>query len=206
MGSKPAAGQGRPNPSKAHGAWIYLFISVVSGTLIGTEHGVEPAMLVGTGFIGAFLVMAALSAGARRKRRQLVTGASLAALAPLGALWLNADPSFLVAAALAALSAIVAIVLERKLGFLSRAALVTGIATLALAAPVVAAAGGASAGRCALLFGLLWPFFCWRALSIAAPLQAGAAWDRVKLRTRGLQEAAIASVWTLAITVSLLVF
>lgn len=204
MGSKPAAGPGRPNPSKAHGAWIYLFVSVVSGTLIGTEHGVEPAMLVGTGFIGAFLVIAALSAGARRKRRQLLTGASLAVLSPLGAMWLNADPRFLVVAALAAISAVVAILLERKLGFLSRAALVAGVATLAFAAPVVAVAGGASVRQSVVVFGLLWPFFCWRTLRVAAPLRAGAAWDRAALRARGLQEAAIVSLWAFVVSISIL--
>ena len=206
MRTKSATGRGCPNPSRAHGAWIYLFVSVTAGAIVGTEHGIEPAMLAGTGFIGAFLFVAALSAGARRKRRQLLTGASLAALAPLGALWLNADPSFLGVAALAGLSAVAAMVIEKRLGFLSRAALVSGIATLALAAPVVAAAGGASIGQCTLLFGLLWPFFCWRTLCVAAPLQAGATWDRVKLRTRGLQEAAIAGAWTLAVTFSLLIF
>ncbi len=206
MRTNSSTDHGRPNPARAHGAWIYLFASIASGALIGNEYGIESAMLVGTGFVGAFLVVAALSAGARGRRRQLLTGAGLAAIAPLCALGLNADPGFLRVAGLAALMALVAIITEKRLGFLSSAALVAGIATLVLAAPVVATAGGASVKQCVLLFTLLWPFFCWRTLGVAAPLRAGATWDRSQLRTRGLQEAAIAAAWTLVVTISLLVF
>ena len=205
MSTNSATDRGSPNPTRAHGAWIYLFASVASGAFVGNEHGIESAMLVGTGFVGAFLVVAALSAGVFRKRRQLLIGACLAAISPLCALGLKADPNFLRVAGLAALMGLAAIMTEKRFGFLSRAALVTGIATLVFAAPVVAAAGGASVRQCVLLFVLLWPFFCWRTLCVAAPLQAGAAWDRVQLRTRGLREAAIAAVWTLAVTFSLLI-
>ncbi|MCA9047141.1 MAG: hypothetical protein KDA89_00335 [Planctomycetaceae bacterium] len=204
MRTNVATERSHPNPTRAHGAWIYLFASVASGAFIGNEHGIEAAMLVGTGFVGAFLMVAALSAGARRKRRQLLTGTGLAAFAPLCALGLDADPNFLQVAGLAALMGAVAIIIEKRFGFLSRAALVTGIATLALGAPVVASAGGATARQCVLLFALLWPFFSWRTLRVAAPLQNGATWDRVQLKTQGLREAAIAAIWTLVVTVSLL--
>jgi|GEM_PF-1176506 len=206
MSTHPKPDRSGPNPTRAHGAWIYLFSSVAAGAFVGNEHGIESAMLVGTGFVGAFLVVAALSVGVRRKRRQLLTGAGLVVVSPLAALGLSADPVFLRVAGLAALTALAAIYFEKRWGFLSRAALVTGIATLTLAAPVVAAAGGASMGRCVLLFAMLWPFFCWRTLCVAAPLRAGATWDRLQLRARGLQEAAIAAVWTVAVTVLLLIF
>jgi hypothetical protein len=206
MRTNPATGRGCPNPTRVHGAWIFLFASVASGAVIGSERVIESAMLVGTGFIGAFLFVSALSVGARRNRRQLLTGASLAAVAPLCALGLNADPSFLGVAGLAALAAMAAIMFEKRRGFLSHAALITGVAALALAAPTVAAAGGASVGQCVLLFALLWSFFCWRTLCVAAPLRVGATWDRMRLRSRGLREAAIAAVWTLAVTFSLLIF
>ena len=198
--------QGRPDPVRAHGAWIYLFASVAAGAMVGSHHGVEPAMLVGTGFVGAYLVAAAISFGARRKGRQLLIGASLVVLAPLTALWLDAEPIFLIVAAWAVLPAVTAVALEKTLGFLSRGALVMGIAALTLAAPVVAVAGGASGGRGLLLFGLLWPFFSWRTLGVAAPLAAGATWNRKELRSRGLSEAAIAAVWTFAVALSLCAF
>lgn len=206
MGHESFVGQGHPDPVRAHAAWIYLFASIASGALVGANHGVEPAMLAGTGFVGAFLVTAAISVGARRKVRQILVGASLAALAPVGALWLDAEPVFLAVAALAVLPAVAAVVLEKTLGFLSPTTLVVGIAALALAAPVAAVAGGASVERGALLFGLLWPFFSWRTLRVAAPLAGGAAWDREELRSRGLREAAIAGGWTVAVALSLRIF
>ena len=74
---------------RAHGAWVYLFASVAAGALVGAERGVERAMLVGTGFAGAFLVTAALVTGGRRKGRQVLVGSALAVLTPLAALWLG---------------------------------------------------------------------------------------------------------------------
>lgn len=195
-----------PDPMRAHGAWIFLFASVASGAIVGAEHGVEPPLLAGTGFVGAFLVGSSISVGPRRKLRQLLLGTGLAAVAPLAALWLGAEPVFITVAVFATVPAVAAIILARSLGFLSPAALVTGIAALALAAPVVALAGDASVVRAALLFCLLWPFFCWRTLATAASLAAGSAWNRQALRERGLREAAIAATWTAAVTISLRVF
>ena len=198
--------QGRPDPKRAHGAWIYLFASVGAGALVGADDRVEPLMLVGTGFVAAFLVAAGISAGARRHGSQILAGATLALLAPLGALWMGARPAFLLPAAIAVPTAVAAVVLENRRGFLSRAALISGIAALAMAAPVVAAAGGTTVGRGMLLFGCLWPFYCWRTLRVAAPLRAGGTWDREKLREQGLREAAVAAVWTLAVAVTWRVF
>jgi hypothetical protein len=200
---RPFGGTGQPDPLRAHGAWIYLFAAVGAGALVGDDHPVEPALLVGTGFAGVFLMAAALSVGGRRKIRQFLVGASLAILCPLAAFWLHAEPVFLLVAALALVPAAACIVAERKLGFLSKTALITGVAALAMAAPVVASAGGVSWPRTIALFGLLATFFCWRTLRVAAPLQGGGAWNRHQLRTRGLREAAFAAVWTLAVVVAL---
>ncbi len=204
--SRPSTVLTQRDPMRAHGAWIYLFASVAAGALVGAERGLEPAMLVATGFVGAFLVTAAIARGVRRKGRQTLVGASLAALAPLAALWLGAEPSFLVVAAIAALPAVAAVVLAKRLGFLSHAAVVMGIAALAMAAPVTAVAGGATALRSAVLFGLLWSFFCRQSLRVSAALAAGGAWDRKALRARGLREAAITAVWALVVAVSLRIF
>jgi hypothetical protein len=191
---------------RAHGAWIYLFASIGAGALVGAQRGVEPAMLVGTGFVGVFLVIAALAAGLQRKGRQILVGASLATLGPLGALGLGAQPAFLMVAALAILPAVSAVVLARKTGPLSPTTLVVGIAALTLSAPVTAVAGGASLQRGAVLFGLLWPFYCWQTLRVAASLPVEAAWDRQVLRARGLREAALAAVWALAVAMGLRMF
>lgn len=194
-----------PDPVRAHGAWVFLFASVAAGAFVGAGRWVEPAMLVGTGFAGAFLAVAAISVGLRRKRRQLLMGTSLAVICPLCALGLGANPAFLAVAVSALLPAVAAVMLSKWLGFLSRPAVAAGTAALTWAAPIVAVAGDASPVQGAILFGLLWPFFCWRALAVAAPLAAGARWDPETLRSRGLREAGITGAWTLLVVVGLLI-
>lgn len=191
------------DPMRAHGAWIYLFSSVAAGALVGAEHGVERPMLVGTGFAGAYLVMAALSTDPWRKGKQIAIGASLAASAPLVALWLDAEPAFLWVAVATVIPGVAAVIMAKKRGLLSRATMVVGIAALVMVAPMAALAGGASLGRGVLLFFLLWLFFCWQTLRVAAPLKAGQPWDRQQLRSQGLRQAAIAAVWTLTVALVL---
>ena len=41
---------------------------------------------------------------------------------------------------------------------------------------------------------------------VAAPLAAGAAWDREELRLRGLREGALAAAWTFAVALCLRIF
>ncbi len=192
-----------PDPVRVHGAWIYLFASVGAGALVGADHGVERPMLAGTGFVGAFLVTAALLTGVRRKGRQILVGLLLAVLAPLAAVGVGAGREFLPIAALAAVPALTATWLGKSWGFLSRTTMVMGIAALAMAAPAAAVAGGASLPRSAVLFGLLWVFFCWRTLRLATALESEHTWDRRQLRARGLREAGIAAVWMLTVAVSL---
>jgi len=195
--------QGRPDPLRAHGAWVYLFASVGAGALVGAEHGVEVPMLVGTAFAGGFLVAAAVAAGMRRKGRQVLVGVALIVLSPLVALWLGADRGFLTVAACAGVPAILALVLEKTRGFLSASAMTAGIAALVMAAPTAAVAGGASLEHAAWLVALLTPVYSWRSLRIARPLHRGGTWDRVALRARGLREAALAAIWALAVALAL---
>ena len=115
--------QGRPDPLKAHGAWVYLFASVGAGALVGSEQGVEVPMLVGTAFAGGFLVAAAVAAGLKRKGRQVLVGLALIVLSPLVALWLGADRGFLAVAACASVPAVLALVLEKTRGFLYASAM-----------------------------------------------------------------------------------
>lgn len=192
-----------PDPVRAHGAWIYLIASVGAGALVGVRRGVEPALLVGTGFAGGFLLVAALSTGGRGKVRQLVVGTGLVLLAPTAALWLGAERAFLAVASLALAPAIGAVTLARTRGSLSTSAIAVGIAALTLAAPAAAMAGGVPPVRAGLLFVLLWSFYAWRSTLVAAPLVAGGAWDREELRARGLREAGLAALWTLAVAVVL---
>lgn len=191
------------DPLRAHGAWIYLFASVAAGALVGADYGVERPLLVGSGFAGAYLVMAALSTDPWRKRRQMAIGAGLAGLAPLVALWLDADPRFLWVAAASVIPGVAAVRMAKKRGLLSRATMVVGIAALVMVAPMSAVAGGAGFGRGAILFVLLWLFFCCQTLRVAASLTRGQPWDREQLRSQGLRQAAMAAVWTLTVALAL---
>ena len=189
---------GFPDPMQAHGAWVFLFVSVMAGSLLGSRGGVEIPLLVGTAYAGAFLVVAAIVAGLRRKLRQALVGLLLAGLGPILALWLGAKIEFLFIGPLAACCALISVGWARRFGLLAPIVLLAGVASLCMAAPATALAGGASVQRSAMLFAALWPVFAWRSLRIARPLRKGAAWQRETLRSRGLREAAIAMLWSLA--------
>lgn len=195
---QPAGARWHPDPMRAHGAWIYLFSSIGAGALVGADHGVEPAMMAGTAFAGAFLVVAAVDAGLRGKLRQVLLGSSIAVVASLLAIGWGAEPNFLILATVAALPALSAMVLAKTKGVLSPVTLTAGVAALTMAAPVAATAGGSSTFRAATLLILLCPFFCWRAMRVSTSLAKEVGWNRVSLRARGLREAAIAAIWTLA--------
>jgi len=204
--SSPVEAMRKLDPMRAHGAWIYLCASVTAGALVGANYGVEPAMLVGTSFVGAFLVAAGIAVSVRRKRRQIVTGLGLAIFATLGALAFQARPQYLPITLLAAALAIATVILAKKLGYLAPATMLTGVAALAMAAPVSAIAGGATMLRAATLFGLLWPVYSWRTFLVAAAYTGGIVSSNAELRSRGLQEAALAAVWSLAVAITLRIF
>jgi len=193
----------RLNPMRAHGAWVYLFAAIGSGTVVGADHGVEIPLLVGTGFIGGFQVMAGIAIGLRQKQRQILIGLLWATVTSLAALWLGANPPFLAIALLAILPGTATILYEQRRGWLATETLVVGVTALAFAAPVVAVAGGTSVARGALLFGLLWPFFFWRTLRIARRLAKDPVWIPEELKRQGLREAVHAALWAIAVGVTL---
>jgi hypothetical protein len=193
------------NPMRAHGAWVFLFASVAAGALLSDSYGVERAMLAGTGCAGAFLVASALSFHMWKKGRQMLVGICLAVLTPLGALWLDPDPRFIWVATIALPLTAATVIASRYRGLLSTGAILTGVASLVMAAPVTAIAGGASDGKALAVFALLWPFYSWRTMRIAAPL-ATQPWNRQALKSQGLKEAAVAAGWALAVTCALHLF
>ncbi len=189
---------------RAHGAWVYLFCSIGAGALVGSGRGVEPALLVGTGFAGAFLVFAAFTTAGAFRPRKVAAGSLLAVSAPLLALWWpRVETDFLFVLGLSLLPALGTILLEQSRGMLARTTQLMGVATLTMAAPTSGLAGGATPADAALLFGLLWPFFAWRCLHVMASLRGQHPWNREELRRRGLREAAFAALWTLGVSLAL---
>jgi hypothetical protein len=176
---------------------------VAAGVLVGARGRIEPALLVGTAFVGCFLAGGALAHGVRRNVGRLAGGAALAAAAGAGALLLGAEPMFLCVAACAVCPSAAAIVLARKLGALSTWTLLAGVGALAMAAPAAAAAGGASVSESAALLVFMWLFFAWRSLEVARPLQHSRHWEVAALRLRGLREARLAALWTAAVVLVL---
>ncbi|MFC1758666.1 hypothetical protein ACFL2H_07850 [Planctomycetota bacterium] len=193
----------RLDPKRFHGAWIFLCESVGAGALVGGRNGVEPALLAGTACAGVFLIIAAASTGFRGKGQQVLTGVILALVAPLFALLMGADSRFVVVGALAILPAGATVVLARRFGFLSPIVLATGVAALAVAAPMAAVAGGASMSQAAILFSVLWALFYWRSLRVASLVAGNAPWNAQLLRTRGLREAAFTAACSLVIAIVL---
>lgn len=192
-------GRRRLDPVRVHGAWVYLCVGIAAGALLESGHGVEPAMLVGTGFAGGFLLAGALFVGWRRRQRQLAVGAGLAVLMPLAAWLLTGSASMFWPIFAAGLLSIGGLAAARRYGFLAMPSVVLGTATLAAAAPSAALAGGADVPQAAALFGLLWPFYCWRTLRVAADMGTSHQPDRRRdLRQRGLREAAGTAIWAIA--------
>ena len=182
---------GRLDPRRFHGAWIFLCESIAAGAIVGGRYGVEPAMLVGTACAGAFLVFAAIATGVSGKARQVSLGTLLVLVSPVCALLLRADARFIHIAGVATLAAIATVVLAKRHGFLSPIVMATGVASLALVAPMTAVAGGASMARAMLLFAILWALFCWRSLQVASLVASRPSWNAELLRKRGLREAAL---------------
>jgi len=188
------------DPMRSHGAWVVLFASVGAGALVGSRGSLEVGLVAGGAFAGGFLLTAAFAVRWRRKARQALVGAALAAMSAFGALALGAPREFLIPVALAGLVAPFAVLAARRLGMLASTTLVVELGVLALAAPATALAGGARPVEALVLFAALWPFFCWRSLGVARELRGVERWDRNVLRARGLREALYAALWTAAST------
>ena len=185
-----------PDPARAHGAWVYLILSVLAGGLTAAGGGAVPALLTGVGFAGVFLVASSLAIGWRKARRRLLIGVLVAFGPPLLAIRLGADPIFFAYALVAVFPAGLSAWLAERQGFQSPAALAAAVAALVVAAPCAACAGGASFAQVALLFTLLAPFFVWRTLTVRRLLATEKNVTGARLRARGWREALYGVAWT----------
>lgn len=185
-----------PDPARAHGAWVYLIVSILAGALSEVREGFVPALLAGTSFAGVFLLGSAFAVPPARRRMRILLGVPLGLVAPAVALAIGADPTFLAYAAVAVFPAGLSAWLAERDGFLSPAALSAGVAALGLAAPAAACAGGADVPRTLVLAGLLVPWFLWRTVRLRKRLDAIQSEGRAGLRRAGLREAGLTVVWT----------
>jgi hypothetical protein len=183
-----------PDPLRAHGAWVYLVVSILAGASTVSVRGSVSALLAGSGFVGLFVLGSALAIGGRHPARgRLALGIPLTVGAPLMALGLGADPSFLLVSLVAIPPAGIAFYSANRSGFLSPGALAFGVAAVAVAAPVAASAGGASPRLALLMLAILAPLFFWRTWRLARAL--GQGWTKERLQRRGLVESGWAVGW-----------
>ena len=186
-----------PDPARAHGAWVYLLVSVLAGVLSARGNGSIAALFAGLAFVGVFVFVGALAVRPRPWRLRFVSGLALAIAATLAGLLLGADPMFLVYGMVALFPIAASVWFAMQHGFQSAPALAFGVMGLAVAAPAAACAGGTSPGLGFLLLGMLAPFFAWRTWHTRAALRGGEGWDRAKLKRLGLKEALLAATWTI---------
>jgi len=186
-----------PDPIQAHGAWVYLVVSILAGALTGMRGGFLPALLSGVGFAGIFLAAGALGTRDMRRRvKRLIVGTHLAAAAPVLAISLGGDVMFLAYGLVAVLPAAIAGYLGERQGHRSSWALGFAVTSLVVAAPSSACAGGATPMQSWLLFALLAPFFAWRIWRTRRTILEQRGWTRSRLKAQGWREAALALGWT----------
>ncbi len=189
-----------PDPARAHGAWVYLVLSVLAGVLTAIGKGFLPALLVGVGFAGVFVCASAVAIlGKQGAKSRLAAGLSIAVVGPLLALYLGAPTSFLVFSAAALFPAALSGYFAERSGVASARALGFAVAALVVAAPSAACAGGASVRTGLVLLVLLAPFFAYRTLKTREAITTEAGWDRQKLRWQGIRETLYAVSWTLLV-------
>jgi len=185
-----------PDPARAHGAWVYLVLSVLAGTLTATGRGLLPALLVGVGYAGVFLcASAAALVGKPGMLQRLATGLLLAVVGPGLALFLGASPAFFAFSLVALAPAALAGYNAERHGVASPQAMAFAVVALVVAAPSSACAGGASARTGLLLLILLAPFFAYRTWKVRHALTAESGWTRSKLKQQGLREALYGLGW-----------
>ncbi len=186
-----------PDPARAHGAWVFLMLSILAGSLTSARGGFVLALLAGMGFGGVFLLASAAAiAGRKGCVKRAIIGLALAALSPICAIWLDADPLFLTHGAIAILPAALSGYFAERYGFQSILTLTFAVIALAVAAPAAACAGGASPLRAWALLLMLAPFFAWRTCVIRRRMNYGEIRGRTALKHQGMTEAAFAIGWT----------
>ncbi|MBW1844421.1 MAG: hypothetical protein JRJ05_08780 [Deltaproteobacteria bacterium] len=192
-----------PDPAKAHGAWVYLVLSILAGTLTATGRGLLPAFLVGVGFAGVFLCASAVAlVGKRGMTTRLAAGLLLAVGGPAAAVYLGASPSFFAFSLVAIAPAALAGYCAEKSGIMSPQAMAFAVVALVVAAPSSACAGGASAITGLLLLILLAPFFAYRTWKVRDAITTQAGWTRAKLKKQGLTEALYGLGWITVVVMS----
>jgi hypothetical protein len=192
-----------PDPAKAHGAWVYLVLSILAGTLTATGRGFVPALLVGVGFAGVFLCASAVAlVGKSGMATRLTTGLLLAVVGPGAAVYLGASPSFFAFSLVAIAPAALAGYCAEKNGITSPQAMAFAVVALVIAAPSSACAGGASATTGLLLLFLLAPFFAYRTWKVRDAITTQAGWTRAKLKKQGMTETFYGLGWITVVVMS----
>lgn len=186
-----------PDPARAHGAWVFLILSVLAGSLTASSGGFLLAILAGLGFGGVFLLASAAAIRGRRGYlKRAIIGLLFSAFSPILAVALDANPLFLSHGAVAIFPAALSGYFAERYGFQSALTLTFAVAALAVAAPAAACAGGASPLRAWALLAMLTPFFAWRTCTIRSQIASGAVRGRSELKRQGMREAGMAVVWT----------
>ena len=185
-----------PDPAKAHGAWVYLAISIVAGVLSAARFDMLTALLAGTAFLGVFVLSSAFAVYPRRWLSRLSTGLAILLISVSCGFALSLEPMSLAYGTVAVFPASAAAWLGFRHGFQSAGALSFAVVTLVVAAPASMCAGGAPHHLGLLLLVMLAPFFAWRTWHTREALRESSGWTRAKLRALGWREAAIALLWT----------
>lgn len=185
-----------PDPAKAHGAWVYLGISILAGVLSAASFDMLTALLAGTAFLGVFVLASAAAAPPRGRLPRIGIGLAILGASVAGGLAFSLEPLSLAYGAVAVFPAAAAAWFGFRHGFQSAGALSFAVVTLVIAAPASLCAGGAPHQLGLLLLGLLAPFFAWRTWRVRGALRESSGWTRAKLRALGWREATIALLWT----------
>lgn len=185
-----------PDPARAHGAWVYLGVSILAGVLSSARFDMFTALCGGTAFLGVFVGASSLARSPRPSWVRFALGAAIVAASAAGGVLSGADPRFLLYGTIAVFPAGAAAWFALRHGFQSAPALSFAVVSLVVAAPAALCAGGAPHSLGLLLLGLLAPFFAWRTWCTRKALRSESGWTREKLRALGSREAAIALCWT----------
>lgn len=185
-----------PDPARAHGAWVYLVISILAGVLSASRFDVLTALFAGLGFLGVFVAASSLARYPKRWIGRFALGLGIITACAAGGIACGADPMFLAYGAIAVFPAGAAAWFALRHGFQSAPALSFAVVTLVVAAPAAMCAGGAPHHLGLLLLGLLAPFFAWRTWRTREVLRTHDGWTRAKMRALGWREAALALGWT----------